>query len=212
MRFNFIKINQVVLIIIFAQFVFTAGASLNAPLFAAFVLQDIGAAVAVVGFASALYWAAKSVLQLPIARWLDRNHGEIDDYYSLLIGIAISTLGVFLFYLAKEVWHIFAIQAVIAIGDAFAVPPLYAIFIRHIDAGSEGFEYSLQSSFSFGAGSALGGILSGLMVGIVGIRSLYLLNGVLMVIGLIILIFLKPYIRPKVPMSAGRGVLEQKRV
>ena len=212
MKFSFLKLNQVILVIVFAQFVFTMAASLNMPLFAAFVLQDIGAAISVVGFASAIYWAAKSIIQLPIARWLDRNHGEIDDFYSLLAGIEISTIGVFLFYFSRQTWHIYAIQGLIALGDALAVPPLFGIFIRHIDPGSEGFEYTLQSSFSFGAGGALGGAFSGILAGIIGIRALYLVNGVLMTIGLIILFFLKPYIRPKVPSTAGRVFLEQKRV
>lgn len=212
MKFSFFKLNQVILIIIFAQFIFTMAANLSGPLFALFIVRDIGAAAAAVGFASAIYWVAKSILQLPIARWIDKNHGEIDDYYSLLVGLVITTIGVFLFFFARELWQVYAIQLVIAIGDAFVVPPLYAIFIRHIDSGSEGFEYALQSSFSFGGGSALGGALSGLLVGTLGIRPLFLINGTLMLVGLVILVFLKPYIRPKVPSPVGRVFLEQKRV
>ncbi|MBI4132109.1 MAG: MFS transporter [Candidatus Sungbacteria bacterium] len=212
MKFAFLKLNQVILVIIFAQFIFTMAVSLSAPLFAIFVVRDIGAAAAAVGFASAVYWAMKSILQLPIARYLDKNHGEIDDYYSLLAGITITMTGVFLFYFAAELWHIFAIQALIAIGDAFAIPPLYAIFTRHIDSGAEGFEWALQSSFSFGAGGAIGGVLSGILVGLVGIRPLFLVNGTLMLVGLIVLVFLRPYIRPKVPSPAQRVFIEQKRV
>lgn len=212
MRIALPKLNQVVLVIILAQFVFTMAANLSAPLFAVFVLQDIGAAAAAVGFASAIYWAAKSVIQLPIARQLDKNHGEIDDYYALLLGLVITTSGVFLYYFATHLWHVYALQLLIAVGDAFVVPPLYAIFIRHIDSGSEGFEYALQSSFSFGGGSALGGALSGILVGAFGIRPLFLINGTLMLVGLIVLLFLKPYIRPKVPSLVGRVFVEQKRV
>lgn len=212
MRFSFLKLNQVILIIIFAQFIFTVAANFSVPFFALFVVKDIGAAAAAVGFASAIYWVTKSILQLPIARWIDRNHGEVDDYYSLLVGLAITTGSLFLFYFARELWHVFAIQAMIGIGDAFVVPPLYAIFSRHLDHDAEGFEWALQSSFSVGAGSALGGTLSGLLVGFLGIRPLFLINGTLMLIGLVILLFLKPYIRPKVPSPVGRVFLEQKRV
>lgn len=206
------KLNQVVLIIIFAQFIFTVAANLSGPLFALFVVRDVGAAAAAVGFASAIYWVVKSILQLPIARWIDRNHGELDDYYSLLIGIAITTGGVFLFFFARELWHVYLIQVLIGVGDAFVVPPLYAIFIRHIDRNSEGFEWALQSSFSFGAGSAIGGVLSGVLVGLIGIRPLFLINGILMLLGLIILLYLRPYIRPKAPTPVERVFIEQKRV
>ncbi len=213
MKLNFLKLNQVILVIIFAQFVFTVAANLSVPFFALFVVQDIGAAAAAGGFASAIYWVVKSVLQLPLARWIDKNHGEIDDYYSLLIGLTVTITGLFLFYFARELWHIFAIQALIGVGDAFVVPPLYAIFSRHLDHDSEGFEWAVQSSFSVGAGSALGGTLSGLLVATLGIRPLFLINGTLMLVGLVILLFLKPYIRPKVPTPVGgRVFLEQKRV
>lgn len=212
MRLALPKLNQVILLVIFAQFIFTVAANLSVPLFALFIVRDIGAAAAAVGFASAAYWVAKSILQLPIARWIDKNHGEIDDYYSLLLGLAITTSGIFLFYFARELWHVFAIQLLIAVGDAFAVPPLYAIFTRHIDSGREGFEWTLQSSFSVGAGAALGGTLSGILVGLLGIRPLFLINATLMLIGLVILLFLKPYIRPKVPLPTQRVFVEQKRV
>ena len=211
MRLKALRFNQVILVIIFALFVITVAANLTVPIFAIYILNDIGAAAAAVGFASAIYWAVKSILQLPIARFLDKNHGEIDDYYSLLIGIAITTGGVFLFYFASQLWHVFLIQFLIAVGDAFAVPPLYAIFTRHIDRGSEGFEWMLQSSFSLGAGSAIGGALSGTLVGLLGIRPLFLINGTLMLVGLVILFFLRPYIRPKVPTPVGRVFIEQKR-
>src|SRR3990167_6335041 len=212
MKLPFLKINQVILIIIFAQFIFTMAANLSVPLSAIFITKEIGAATAMVGLASAIYWAVKSVIQLPVAKWIDKNHGEIDDYYSLLFGLAITTTGVFLFYFAKEIWHIFAIQALIAVGDAFVVPPIYAIFTRHIDHDSEGFEWAVQSSFSVGAGSAIGGLLSSALVTLVGIRPLFLVNGTLMFVGLIILLFLRPYIRPKVPVKAQRVFIEQKRV
>ncbi|MDP3727435.1 MAG: MFS transporter, partial [bacterium] len=133
MKFSFLKLNQVILIVIFAQFIFSVAANLSVPFFAVFVLEDIGAAATAVGIAVAIYWTVKSILQLPIARWIDKNHGEIDDYYSLLIGLTITTSGIFLFYFAQTAWHIFAIPALIAVGDAFAVPPLFAIFTRHID-------------------------------------------------------------------------------
>ena len=212
MRFSLFKLNQVILIVIFAQFIFNVAANLSVPFFAVFVLEDIRAAAGAVGIAIAIYWVVKSILQLPIARWIDKNHGEIDDYYSLLFGLAITTTGVFLFYFAKEIWHIFAIQALIAVGDAFVVPPIYAIFTRHIDHDSEGFEWAVQSSFSVGAGSAIGGLLSSALVTLVGIRPLFLVNGTLMFVGLIILLFLRPYIRPKVPVKAQRVFIEQKRV
>ncbi len=201
------------LIIIFAEFLFVMAAGIIVPVFAIFILRDIkDAAIPVIGFATAIYWLVKSVLQLPIARKLDKNHGEYDDFYSLILGTSITTMAVFSFYFATEIWHIYLLQFIVAIGDAFAVPPFYAIFTRHLDANSEGFEWSLRSSFSLGAGSAISGALSGVLAAIIGVRPLYLVNGTLMMIGVIILLFLKPYIRPKAEKPVERVFIEQKRV
>src|SRR3989344_7508590 len=126
-------VNQVILIIIFAEFVFTIGAALIGPLVAIFITKDIGAPVTVVGFAVAVYWIVKSILQLPVARYLDKNHGEIDDYYSVLIGLAISTAAVYLYYFVQAAWHIYALQILIGMGDALVVPAFQAIFARHLD-------------------------------------------------------------------------------
>ena len=213
MRLGFPKLNQVILVIILAEFVFTVASGLITPFLSVFILEDIrGATVAVVGFATALYWVTKSLLQFPIARYLDRNHGEIDDYYSMLIGTGLVVAAVYAYYFASEVWHVFALQFLIAVGDAFIVPPFYAIFTRHIDSDSVGFEWALRSGFSIGAASALGGAVSGILAATIGIRPIFLINGTLMFIGLVVLLFLKPYIRPKAPAPVRRVFIEQKRV
>lgn len=191
---KFPKLNQVILLIILAEFIFVTATTLVSPIFALFITEDIGAAARVVGFAVAVYWIVKSILQLPVARYIDRNHGEIDDYYSMIGGLLLTTIGVFLFYVATREWHIYAIQFLIAVGDSFVVPPFYAIFTRHIDKDQEGFEWSLRSSFSLGAGSAIGGALSGILGSAIGFRSLFLINGILMLVGWTVLLFLRPWI------------------
>ncbi|MBI2637423.1 MAG: hypothetical protein HYW88_00850, partial [Candidatus Sungbacteria bacterium] len=90
-RVTFPKLNQVILIIIFTDFMITTAAGLVIPVMALFVVGIPGATISTVGFAISLYWIVKSILQIPIARWLDRNYGEIDDYYAMLIGISIVT-------------------------------------------------------------------------------------------------------------------------
>lgn len=196
---QFSKINQVILVIIFAEFILTTGTALISPIFALFVVETIGAPVTVVGFSIAIYWGVKSILQLPIAQYLDKNHGEIDDFYALLGGSALITIAAYLFYFVNSVWQIYLLQFLIAIGDAFAVPPFLAIFSRHLDKEHEAFEWALRSSFAYGAGFALGGFFSGILASLIGIRPIWIINGTLLLIGLIILIFLKPYIKPKIP-------------
>ena len=211
LHLRFPKINNVILIIIFAHFIFTMAAGLTAPLFAVFVMQNISAPVTVVGFAVALYWICKSILQLPVARYLDRTDGERDDHYAMMAGTVIVTIATFLYYLATTVWHVYLLQIMIAVGDSLIVPPFYAIFSRHLDREHTGFEWALFSSFSIGAGSAVGGIFSGILAGAIGIRAMFLINGMLALVALIILWFLRPYLSPRMGSSGNLLMIEQKR-
>ena len=102
------------------------------------------------------------------------------------------------------------LQFLLGIGDAFLVPPFYAIFTRHIDKGKEGFELSLYSSFSIGAGAAFGGAVGGLLATAIGFRAVFPLVGILAFIATLMLVFLRPYILPKVPQSPARLFLEKK--
>lgn len=207
------KINQVILIIVIAEFILTTAAGLLPPFFAVYVTQQIiGGTIAVVGFALTIYWLTKSSLQLFIARSIDKNHGEIDDFYFFLAGGLMNAICISLYYFATHVWHIYLIHFVIGIADAMLVPPFYAIFTRHIDKGEEGFEWALYSSFSLGAGSALGGAIGGILASVVGFRAMFLVVGLLVFIFSIILLFLRPYIRPKVPTGVIRIPAEKGKI
>lgn len=207
------QINQVILVIVTAEFILTTGVSLLAPFFAVFITQQIiGGSVAVFGFAITLYWITKSTLQLLVAKYIDRNHGEIDDFYFLLAGGFLNAILISLYFWATHAWHIYALHFLIGIADAMLAPPFYAIFTRHVDKGKEGFEWSLYSSFSLGAGTALGSALGGILATIAGFRVVFLFTGVLTFIFSTMLFFLRPYIRPKVPQDAIRIPVDRKRM
>ena len=192
------KINQIILIIIVAEFVLVTAFGFLSPIFAVFVTEQIrNGTVKVVGFALTIYWVTKSIIQLFVARYLDKNHGEVDDFYFLITGALLNALWVSLYYFAQETWHVYTLHFMVGISDAMLVPPFYGIFTRHIDKGQEGFEWSLYSSFSLGAGSALGGALGGILAAAAGFRIIFPIVGLLTFISAIMLIFLRPYIIPR---------------
>ena len=173
----FPQINQVILVIVMAEFVLTVAFGLLAPIFAVFVTQQIiGGSVAVVGFAITIYWTVKSVLQLGVAKYIDRNHGEVDDFYFFLAGGFLNAVVISLYYFATTVWHIYTLHFFMAIADAMLVPPFYAIFTRHIDKKEEGLEWSLYYTAT-DLGAALTAGLGGLLAATFGYRSLFVIVG-----------------------------------
>ncbi len=206
-------LNRVILILIAGEFLLVTFLGLTIPIFSLFVVDEIvGGTVAVVGYSYATYWIVKSVLQIPIARWLDRRSGERDDFWVMIAGSILGGLTAMSFYFfAKEVWHIYALESVLGIADALVVPPLYAIFSRHLDRGHESFEWSLQSSISFDASSALGAALGGLIGGVFGLRFVFLFAGVGALLGAALLLCLRPHIEPRTVPSRTRYPLKSYR-
>jgi len=175
----------VVRTLVISDFFVNAGFSVFAPVFAVFVTKQVqDGSLAVVGFAAAVFQIFKSVLQIPIAKYLDKNHGEFDDFYSMVFGTFLIALVPFLYLFVTKASHIYLIQMLYGIGASFAIPPWYAIFTRHIDKMQEGVEWSLDS-IAIGVGAALSAALGGLLTEKFGFQFVFLLGGFLAILGAI---------------------------
>jgi MFS family permease len=180
------RINHTVRTLITSDFLINSGFSLFGPVFAIFVTGQIaGGTVETVGFAAAITQIVKSVLQVPVARYLDRNHGEYDDFYSLVTGSLLVATVPFLYLAAEMPAHLYIIQVISGTGLALAVPPWYAIFTRHIDAMKENVEWSLES-IAIGISGAGAAALSGIMVTTFGFDSVFIIGGFFALIGALV--------------------------
>lgn len=203
------KINHAIKVLIMSDFAINAGFSLFAPVFAIFVTgQIIDGSAQVVGFAAAIAQVVKSGLQLPIARYLDRHHGELDDFYSMVGGTFIIALVPFLYLFATEAMHIYAIQVLYGVGAAMAVPPWYAIFTRHIDKLQENIEWSIES-IAIGISGAAAAALGGVLVERTGFEVVFIMAGLLSFLGAAIQIKMFKDIRTRV-MRKDRAVLPRR--
>lgn len=177
------RINHVIRTLISSDFFINAGFSIFGPVFAIFITKQItDGSVQVVGFAAAITQLVKAGLQIPVARYLDRNHGEYDDFYSMVTGSLIVASIPFLYLLASTSTHIYMIQAFYGVGAALAIPPWYAIFTRHIDKMRENVEWSLES-IAIGVSGAGAAALSGLVASSFGFKYVFLLGGIFALIG-----------------------------
>lgn len=177
------RINHVIRTLVLSDFFINAGFSVFAPIFAVFVTKQISeGSLQVIGFAAALTQVFKVTLQIPIARYLDKNHGEYDDFYSMVFGSFLISLVPFLYLFATLPVHIYIFSAVYGTGLAFLVPPWYAIFTRHIDKMKENIEWSMDS-VAIGIASAGTAALGGILATRLGFQAVFLLGGVLAIIG-----------------------------
>lgn len=188
-------INRVIKILIVSDFVFNSAWGLLAPVFAIFLVDKIafGSAIEgakIAGFASLIFWVTKSILQIPIGRYLDKNHGEKDDFLFMFWGTFITGLTPFGFLISSSAWHIYLLQLFHAVGQALMVPSWLAIFTRHINKGNEAFQWSVRST-SLGFGVGIFGAIGGIMVAAFGFKLLFILVGGLTIISAFLLLLIK---------------------
>jgi MFS family permease len=177
------KVNHTIRTLITSDFLINAGFSVFAPVFAIFITKQItDGTIQTVGFAAAIAQVVKSFVQIPVARYLDRNHGEYDDFYSMVTGSALVACVPWLYLFAEHSWHVYLIQAVFGLGNALAVPPWYAIFTRHIDKLQENIEWSMES-VALGISGAGAAALSGVIASSFGFAWVFVFGGFFAILG-----------------------------
>lgn len=201
----FKNINKVIKILISSDIALQSGWGLLAPVFAIFVLQRVAfgtsaEAAKIAGFASLAYWLVKSFLQIPIAKYLDKNHGERDDFYFTVVGTFLAGLVPFAFIFVSSAWHIYGLQCVHALAMAMVVPSWAAIFTRHIDKGKEAFEWGARSTF-LGFGVGLGGAVGGLLAALFGFTLIFIIVGALTILSAGLLFLIRKEIAPRDKLS-----------
>lgn len=168
------SINKIIKILIFYDLVFMLGWGLITPILAIFINNNIkGGNVQVVGIAAGIYWILKSIFQLPVGRFLDKNYREKDDYYFLVAGTLLTSLIPIGFIFATLPWHIYFLQIMHAFAMALVLPAWGAIFTRHLDKGKEAQSWALDSSF-LGVATGVSGILGGIIAKFFGFNFLFI--------------------------------------
>lgn len=185
------KINKIVKYLILADIAFWTGWGLVTPVFSIFIVEKIqGGTVLVVGIATAIYWSFRSLAVLPSGKILDKYVGEKDDYLFLVLGNLITSLVIFGYIFATYPWHIYMLQCFYGFGIAISLVGWKAIFSRNIDKGKEASEWALDDTLlSFG--TALAGIVSGLLVTNLGYTATFTLAGILGLMSVLVLLRLR---------------------
>jgi len=184
---------------IFSDLFLNSGWGLIGPILAVFIIKNIeGADIRVAGIAVGIYLIVKSILQIPIAHYLDLNHGEKDDYIALFIGTLLTAFTPIIFIFAKISWHIYIAQIIHAVGMAMAIPSWYAIFGRHIPKNREALCWGLDSSV-LGLGAGITGIIGGTIAQSFGFIPLFIGVSVLNIIAALLFLFIIKDILPKIP-------------
>lgn len=205
-----IKINRIIKFLVLSDFLFLGGWSLINPLFSVFVVDHVaGATLATAGFVSALYWLVKSVIQMPVANFLDRTEGEKDEFYTLVFALMLAAITAFSFALVENVSQLYVVQFFHAIAMALYIPSWTTLFSHHLEKKHTAFDWSLDSTV-IGVGAFLAAGVSGVLANAFGFSFVFLVVGILSLLSAFLLIAVPNLIIPKPttsdrPLSAFRN-------
>jgi MFS family permease len=175
--FRNVQVNNVIRILTYSDILFYSGWGFINPILAIFFTDRIvGGDIRMAGFAIGLYFLVKSIVQIPVARYIDLETGEKDDFFVMVLGSLIVAFVPFLYIFIREPWQVYGVQILNGIGAAMSFPPWPAIFTRHIDKHEEGLEWSLYYSAT-DLGTAVTGAVGGLLAAKFGYDFVLVLVG-----------------------------------
>jgi len=147
-----------------------------------------------VGISTMIYLVVNSLLEIPIAIYIDRTKSEKDDYYLMILGTVLGALPFMVFPVISHVWQLYLLEAVAGAASALAYPGWSSLFTRHIDKAKAAYEWSIYDVL-IGIGMALTAAIGGYVAEKLGFGVLFASVGVLTIVGSIVLFAIHDRIR-----------------
>ncbi len=167
-------VNKVIMNLIYSDVFLLTGLGFVAPIFAIYLTENIrGGNIETAGFAAAIYWIVNSLVMIPIGKFLDKNHGEKDDLWFIVLGNILAAFSVLGYLFSKFPWHIYFLEGLYGLGMAMNMAGYTAIFTRHIDKEREAYEWSVRGAW-VGIGSGLAGAVGGWVAYHFGFANLFI--------------------------------------
>ena len=181
------------LLIISDIFVFS-GFGLISPILAIFIKDNlIGGTILTAGIASTIFLITHSLLQILFAYEFNPK----DRIWMLWLGTALIALVPFGYIFSTQIYHLYFVQLIYGTGAAFAYPSWSSLFTSNLEKGKRGFQWSIYSS-SVGIGTAITAVIGAWIAEKTNFRLVFILTGLLALLGLFILFRLEKKILKKV--------------
>ncbi|MBI1960752.1 MAG: MFS transporter, partial [Candidatus Liptonbacteria bacterium] len=195
------SVGKVVRFFVLSDLLLISGWGLVSPVFAVFVKDSItGATLITVGIGASIYWIVRSIIQMPIAYYLDKLKGEKDDFYVLIGGFLIVSFAAFAFMFVTEIWQFYVVQFFHAVGFGMYVPAWTGIFSRHVDRDHSAFMWSLDNTV-IGLASGVTGVFGGILAQEFGFSVVFFLAGLFTLFAALIVFAVPDLIFPRIPAT-----------
>ncbi len=165
-------------LLIFSDLFVLTGFGLVSPILAIFIKENIGATLAAVGIASTITIMIRCSLQLLFGFFAKAKH----RYYMAVCGTLLIASVPFLYFFAENLTWIYVAATINGIGAGLANPAWFSLFAGNLDKNRRGWEWSIYSS-SVGFGTAFAALGGSALAGKIGFRPVFLIVGILCLVG-----------------------------
>lgn len=168
-----------------------------APIFSIFIIEEIpGASIFTAGAVVSIYWITKSIVQMPTAVILDKNLGERDDFFTLILAMVLAGATALAFLTVKSVAGLYFVALLYGVSFGLYVPAWSGIFSRHMDKDHYSFDWSLDSTI-IGAASGVAAFLGGALAKWAGFELVFILTSIFSFASAFLLLMVPNLIMPK---------------
>ena len=185
--------SPVIRLLVISDAIFAGASGLLGPIFALFIEDYIyGGSPAIAGTAAGIYLLTKSILQIPVAHFIDHIHGEKDDFWLMFIFTLLAILSPLLYIVINTPFELYLVEFILGCAAAFTFPTFMAIFTRHVDQNKEGTEWGVYFTITDLTG-AVAATVGGYIATSHGFPLLILITVFLSLIGTLPLLLVKPH-------------------
>ena len=171
------KLNRHIKILLYSGNIWYFGEGMLGPLFAVFT-ERVGGDILDISWAWATYLILAGFLYIIV--------GKITDKYDnaekiMVFGYALNALFTFGYLFVSAPWHLFVVQAGLAIAAAMATPTWNVLYAKHEDRKHGGFQWGLaggEAKIITGVAIVIGGYI----VSFASFTTLFLTMGIIQVI------------------------------
>lgn len=161
-----------------------SGAMLG-PIYALYI-EDIGGDLLDASAAGAIFALVAGLTVLVMGRVTDQIK---EPELIIVAGYSITGAGFLLLSFVTNVWELLAVQALMGLGEAIAMPAYDAVFSRHLDNGQEGREWGSWEATAYFS-TTFGAIVGGVIATYLGFDILFVIMALLCVSSALYIYFL----------------------
>lgn len=192
-----LQFNSIIKILIVSDFIVWSAGNMLPIVFPIFVIEKVqNADLQAAGFSSLIYLITSAIFTVPVGVVLDKIKGHVDEVYVLFATTTLRGILLFSFSLIKTKTALFGIQFMLGICRAGIYPSWRVLFSKYADSDKEGLQWSFYDSV-LTVGMGLSSYLGSFIVEESGFVFLFQLVGALTVLGGLMTMLLKVFIKRK---------------